>query len=235
MFVVICSYVLLCNCGLKKNTSKSLTEESGLFISLDTNDIEQGRSIYEMNCVGCHDLTYNLVGPPLGNVISKYEGDLEWIAKFIWNSSALIDDGDERAVAIFKSYGEMKMYGYITHIDTFSMSQLLSYLYTLDGPLETIKIAESLPASMTALKSSMQHGERIFALNCSVCHGEGGKGSVAPNLTDQEWIHGGELEDIRRIIVEGVPHKGMVSWETQLNEYEINDLVVYVKSLSNEN
>ncbi len=48
-------------------------------------------------------------------------------------------------------------------------------------------------------------GKAAFADNCSVCHGAGGGGARGfPNLTDDNWLWGGKLEDIARTITHGV-------------------------------
>ena len=47
-------------------------------------------------------------------------------------------------------------------------------------------------------------GERLFMNNCSQCHGSdayGGKGF--PNLTDKDWLHGGNPEKIVETLVKG--------------------------------
>ncbi|QCX53688.1 cbb3-type cytochrome c oxidase N-terminal domain-containing protein [Elizabethkingia sp. JS20170427COW] len=34
-----------------------------------------------------------------------------------------------------------------------------------------------------------KEGEELFKSNCVSCHGDGGKGGIGPNLTDQNWIN----------------------------------------------
>ncbi|MDP2231117.1 cytochrome-c oxidase, cbb3-type subunit III [Methylotenera sp.] len=47
-------------------------------------------------------------------------------------------------------------------------------------------------------------GERLFMNNCSQCHGSDARGSRGfPNLTDNDWIHGGSPEKIHETIVAG--------------------------------
>ena len=51
---------------------------------------------------------------------------------------------------------------------------------------------------------ALKMGGRLFASNCSVCHGSDAKGSYGfPNLTDNEWRWGGEPEDIKTSILKG--------------------------------
>ena len=65
------------------------------------------------------------------------------------------------------------------------------------------------PATITpgqlALGDSLFHG-LIGATSCQACHGpDGAQGTVAPILTDEEWLHSdGSWEGIYKTIVSGV-------------------------------
>lgn len=51
---------------------------------------------------------------------------------------------------------------------------------------------------------ALKMGGRLFASNCSVCHGSDAKGSYGfPNLTDNSWRWGGEPETIKTSIMHG--------------------------------
>ncbi len=83
----------------------------------------------------------------------------------------------------------------------------MEQLKALRGPM-TDKLAS---ASLQEIASDPQlsefaraQGKAAFADNCSVCHGAGGGGSRGfPNLTDDNWLWGGKLEDIARTIRHG--------------------------------
>jgi len=50
----------------------------------------------------------------------------------------------------------------------------------------------------------METGARLFANYCSTCHGSGGRGSPGfPNLTDNDWLYGGQPEQIKHTLLEG--------------------------------
>lgn len=86
--------------------------------------------------------------------------------------------------------------------------------------------------------ASLGEGEKTFKLYCSPCHGESGgsmPGGVGPNLTDDYWLHGGAITDIFKTIKYGVPAKGMVSWEAQLNPTKMQQVASYIKSLHGTN
>lgn len=71
-------------------------------------------------------------------------------------------------------------------------------------------------------------GEALFAINCVVCHAQQGQGLVGPNLVDEYWIHGGTFLEIRRLIEEGVPAKGMISWKEKLSRADIHAAASYI-------
>ncbi len=75
----------------------------------------------------------------------------------------------------------------------------------------------------------VQAGKDLFNAKCMACHGDKGQGLVGPNLTDDAWVHGGSLMDIRRTILDGVPAKGMVPWKGLLTENEIGSVVAYIR------
>ena len=73
-------------------------------------------------------------------------------------------------------------------------------------------------------------GEAVYAQNCFPCHGVNLEGGIGPSFVDDEWIHGGTVENIQRIIREGVAVKGMVAWQGILSPEQINDVTAYVVS-----
>jgi cytochrome c oxidase cbb3-type subunit 3 len=51
---------------------------------------------------------------------------------------------------------------------------------------------------------AMGTGERLFGNHCAQCHGADAKGSKGfPNLTDNDWLHGGSFEKIKETITVG--------------------------------
>lgn len=77
-------------------------------------------------------------------------------------------------------------------------------------------------------------GKALFAQQCSMCHGAGGEGNQllgAPNLTDNIWLYGGDIETIMAGIREG-RSGNMPAHEDILSATEINLLAAYVHSIS---
>ncbi|WP_460416126.1 cytochrome-c oxidase, cbb3-type subunit III [Pseudomonas sp. microsymbiont 2] len=75
---------------------------------------------------------------------------------------------------------------------------------------------------------ALKMGSRLFASNCSVCHGSDAKGSYGfPNLTDSDWRWGGEPETIKASIMNG-RHGIMPGWSTVIGEQGVADVAAFV-------
>ena len=81
----------------------------------------------------------------------------------------------------------------------------------------------------------LEEGRTVFTTNCVVCHGDKGQGIIGPNLTDEYWIHGGGINNVFKTIKYGVPEKGMVSWEKNLNPKQISAVANFILSLKGTN
>jgi cytochrome c oxidase cbb3-type subunit 3 len=78
---------------------------------------------------------------------------------------------------------------------------------------------------------TLASGKAVFVRSCAVCHGDGGEGKIGPNLTDDFFLHGGAFPDMVRVVEEGVPDKGMITWKTQLSRDEVRAVASYAFSL----
>lgn len=86
-------------------------------------------------------------------------------------------------------------------------------------------------------------GEAAFKVNCVQCHGSGAQGFPGyPNLNDDDWIWGGDIESIYQTIAHGVRFAG--DEETRYSEMpafgdflpadEIRQVAAYVVSFTGE-
>ncbi len=85
-------------------------------------------------------------------------------------------------------------------------------------------------------------GAAIFGDNCAACHGRGAQGAVGyPNLNDDDWLWGGDLEAIATTITYGVRSGNAKAHDTQMPRFgldkvlepaQISDVANYVRSLS---
>jgi cytochrome c oxidase cbb3-type subunit 3 len=92
-------------------------------------------------------------------------------------------------------------------------------------------LSEDSLAALQKDAAAMASAKEIFTTRCAACHGPEGQGVIGPNLTDEYWLHGGRLTEIRRLIADGVPDKGMVPWKDQLKAREIDAMAAYIASL----
>ncbi|MBI6918867.1 MULTISPECIES: cytochrome-c oxidase, cbb3-type subunit III [Pseudomonas] len=75
---------------------------------------------------------------------------------------------------------------------------------------------------------ALKMGGRLFASNCSVCHGSDAKGAFGfPNLTDKDWRWGGEAETIKASIMNG-RHGVMPAWAEVIGEQGVADVAAFV-------
>lgn len=80
---------------------------------------------------------------------------------------------------------------------------------------------------------ALKMGARLFADNCSVCHGADAGGNFGfPNLTDNDWLWGGSPEEIKYTLVHG-RQAAMPAWGAIIGEDGIADTAEYLLSLSN--
>jgi len=90
------------------------------------------------------------------------------------------------------------------------------------------QVDENTVAMLTAAEE-LAAGKAIFTQSCVACHSEGGAGSVGPNLTDDYWLHGGDIKSIFKTIRYGV--NAMPQWQNSFSNKQIAELASYVKSL----
>ena len=79
---------------------------------------------------------------------------------------------------------------------------------------------------------ALNTGERLFANYCTVCHGSDARGARGyPNLCDQDWLYGGEPEQIKTSILNG-RNGVMPGWDTVIGADGVHDVTEHVVSLS---
>lgn len=94
------------------------------------------------------------------------------------------------------------------------------------------KYAEMSVGQLADNREALKMGARIFANNCAVCHGADGGGNYGfPNLTDNDWLHGGSPEKILETIRDGregmMPPQGPV-----IGEEGVRNAAEYVLALN---
>ncbi|MDO4442119.1 MAG: cytochrome-c oxidase, cbb3-type subunit III [Moraxella sp.] len=97
---------------------------------------------------------------------------------------------------------------------------------------EQVKLLAPYVDKLSADPEALKVGNRLFLQNCALCHGSNAKGSLGyPDLTDNDWLYGGEAENILLTI-----HNGrvgaMAAWQKQLGESGVRAAADYVLSIS---
>jgi len=102
------------------------------------------------------------------------------------------------------------------------------------GGAETNTLDETNVVAITD-PEKLSEGKKLFVNSCGPCHGALGEGLSGPNLTDEYWLHGGDIQSVFKTIKFGVPEKGMIAWKSSLNAEKIQLLASYVLSLRGSN
>ncbi|QSX39053.1 cytochrome-c oxidase, cbb3-type subunit III [Shewanella sedimentimangrovi] len=93
--------------------------------------------------------------------------------------------------------------------------------------------AETPLEELVKNEEALKVGRRLFLQNCAQCHGSDARGGQGfPNLTDTDWLYGGDLATIKTSIMNG--RKGMMPPKGGLpiDDSEIKGLAEFVFSLN---
>ena len=83
----------------------------------------------------------------------------------------------------------------------------------------------------------LENAKQIFLENCATCHGDEAAGSrgedftAGPNLTDEFWIYGGNINDVYKTIKHGQGNGKMPEWKNKFNNQQIYEIASFIKSL----
>lgn len=103
---------------------------------------------------------------------------------------------------------------------------------------------EQLAGKPELMKAAVAGGRAAFRVNCVQCHGAGAAGvpGLYPNLNDDDWLWGGNLQEIEQTITHGIRQPGDDKTHTSLmpsfgrdgmlTSAQIEDVVSHVRTLS---
>ncbi|MEM6580118.1 MAG: cytochrome-c oxidase, cbb3-type subunit III [Pseudomonadota bacterium] len=75
-------------------------------------------------------------------------------------------------------------------------------------------------------------GMRLFANECAQCHGDDARGRYGfPNLTDNDWIYGGDADTIKATLING-RIAAMPAWAGIINDQGIADVTQFLLHLN---
>jgi cytochrome c oxidase cbb3-type subunit 3 len=100
------------------------------------------------------------------------------------------------------------------------------------GPLFAKYVNTDLKA-VAADPQARAIGERLFLTYCAQCHGSDARGSKGfPDLTDKDWLHGGEPSVIKQTIMAGRVGQMPPMGAAVGTDKDIENVAHYVRSLS---
>ena len=101
------------------------------------------------------------------------------------------------------------------------------------GPIFDAYAARSIE-DLSTDEAALKVAQRLFLQNCSQCHGSNASGTTGfPDLTDNDWLYGGDPESIKHSLLYGRKANGMMAWGAALGgDQGVKDVAAYVLSLS---
>ncbi len=114
----------------------------------------------------------------------------------------------------------MPAFGAMGVLKSDEIKQVVSYVRTLS------KLPPEAGVDVAA-------GQKIFADNCAVCHGDDGKGKRefgSANLTDGLQLYGGDIKDLTYTVT-NARNSTMPAWGARLDPVTLKTLAVFVHNL----
>ncbi len=184
-------------------------DKSLLDLAKDPSAMSTARNLFALNCSSCH-----------GSDARGAKGfpnltDQDWL----WGGS----EGTVYQTIAMGRTNAMPAWGAVLGAD--GVEQVMAYVLSLSGRQS---------AGPQATSEGVAAGKVRFETMCAACHGIDGKGNQtlgAPNLTDNIWLHGSSLSDIRETITNGRVNQ-MPAHLERLGETKVRLLAAYVLSLS---
>jgi cytochrome c oxidase cbb3-type subunit 3 len=175
---------------------------------------EDGNRLFGDNCSACHGVgaTGGKGFPDLTDKDWLWGGSHEAIAQTI---KAGINSNDPKT-----RVSQMLAFGRDGMLDNDTILALTDYVMSLSNP--------GLARGGTA--KSVMAGSAAFAANCAACHGADARGNQAvgaPNLTDNAWIYGGDVQSVYTSINDGRQGE-MPAWEHRLGPVDRKVLAIYL-------
>jgi cytochrome c oxidase cbb3-type subunit 3 len=217
--------------AIERNLAEATAERAGWVEAIENGSFDEiksneqlmqvvqntGRQLFGDNCAACHgiDGRGGRNYPDLTDDDWLWAGGPEGIAETM--RIGINSPHPESRVAQMSAFGRDEM------LDRAQVSNVAAYVFSLSHP------EFSTPENVETIEA----GREVFQTTCAACHGEDATGNRelgAPNLTDQYWIYGGDLQTIVSS-VHGGRAGHMPTWEQRLTPAEIKILALYVDSM----
>jgi len=115
---------------------------------------------------------------------------------------------------------------FVFHAD--DLVQAREYEIVVDTKAKENPEAANFKVEMLTSASDLAAGKETWTKICAACHLVDGGGLVGPNMTDNYWIHGNSVQELYKIVADGVIEKGMIPYKSQLSEKARLEVVSYI-------
>jgi cytochrome c551/c552 len=119
--LILAFAILLAACGTESNTQGTETTGSS------EPPMPPGKKIFINNCVQCHNVKTDKIGPKLEGSFANWNNDTARFFAFVRNSQEVIKAGDPRAVEVYEKWGKQLMTP-MPHLTDGDMKDLLEYI-----------------------------------------------------------------------------------------------------------
>jgi len=173
-------------------------------LSANAQAMATANNLFQNNCAQCHGADGGGARgfPNLANSDWQWGGDPDTVVQTIANGR----------IAAMTPWGEV--------LGAEGVEQVVAYVRQLSGQEHDAALAGA--------------GATQFMTFCAACHGADGKGMAAvgaPNLTDDVWLYGGDVDTIRATVVNGRMGQ-MPAFQDKLGEQRVRLLAAYVLKMS---
>ncbi|MGI9277262.1 MAG: cytochrome-c oxidase, cbb3-type subunit III [Endozoicomonas sp.] len=84
-------------------------------------------------------------------------------------------------------------------------------------------------AELISNPKAIKMGQRVFINNCALCHGSDAGGAFGfPDLTDNEWLYGGNPKAIKTSVMHGRTGQ-MPAWGAVIGEKGVRDVATFIR------
>lgn len=187
--------------------------------------------------------------PFLVSLFGLFDGDFEEALSGD-NEDVIIDDHDYDGIKEFDNdlppwwiYGFyitiITAFIYMGHYHIFGTGKLQKAEYDAEIANAEILYADVDLVYEEALtdETLLAGAKQIFLENCATCHGDEAAGSrgedftAGPNLTDEYWLYGGNINDVYKTIKHGQGNGKMPEWKNKFNNQQIYEIASFIHSL----
>ncbi len=195
--------------------------------------LDEAMDLYAQNCSVCHGISGEGIGatPPLNNE-SLRQSDYFSLFKIIgrglfgtampaWSKEdgGPLSDYQIGELVTLIQYGNWQE----THDRVVNLGLAPSVPFTTQPNPTVLEQLSTLPQGDLLIQ-----GVNLYAQQCVACHGTDGKGTtLAPALNDP-LVQKKSIDELTRIISNGVPGTIMAGWQNTLNKDEIDALVTLI-------